>query len=80
MPHVPDQPVLGRVEDIVQSDGEFHGAQVGGEVSAGSGHRLNQKLAQFLGQRRQARFGQLAQIRRMIDQFQEWEDRASSHG
>ncbi len=33
--HVPDQPVFGRVEDIVQGDRQFHRAEVGAQVAAG---------------------------------------------
>ena len=51
--HVPHQPVLGRVEDIVQRDSQLHRAQAGGEVAATGTDGLNQELAQLLRQRRQ---------------------------
>ena len=67
MAHIPHQPIFGRIEDIMQRDGEFHGAEVGGEMAAGPGDRVDQKLAQLVRQRRQTRFWQLAQIQRSID-------------
>ncbi len=32
--HIPDDPVPGCVEDVMEGQGQLHGAQVGGEVAA----------------------------------------------
>jgi len=41
MAHVPDDLVLGGVEDIVQSNGELHHPEARGQMPAGLGHRGN---------------------------------------
>jgi hypothetical protein len=64
---VPDQPVLRRVEDVVQGDGQFHRAEVGGEMAAGLRHRLDEELAQFLRQLRQLLALELAQFGGAVD-------------
>ena len=53
--HVPDQPVFGGMEYIVQRHGELDGSQIGAKVSAGLGYGVQQKGAQFVGQRAQLR-------------------------
>jgi hypothetical protein len=45
---VPDHAVVRRVEDVVQGDGQFHRAEVGGQMAAGLRHRLDEEGAQFL--------------------------------
>jgi hypothetical protein len=45
--HVPDDPVTGRVEYVMQRQGEFHGPQIGGQVSTGPGDGVDQELPQF---------------------------------
>ena len=54
VPDVPDDAVLGRVEHVVQRDGELDRAEVGGEVPAGLRHRLEHEGAQLLGELRAA--------------------------
>ena len=46
--HIPDQPVVRRVEDIVQGHGELDRAQVGAEVAAGARHAVEQIGAQLV--------------------------------
>ena len=65
MPHIPDQTVVRGVEYIMQRNGQFNGAQSGGEMAAAGGDAMNQKLAQFLGQFREFGCRQLAQVRRV---------------
>ncbi len=47
MAYVPYDPVVGRVKDIVQGDGELHRAQARGEMPAHLTHGVNQVLAQL---------------------------------
>ena len=61
MPHIPHQPVVRRVKNIVQRNGQLHRAEVGRQVAAGLAHRLDQKLAQFIGQTAQLAAFQLPQ-------------------
>ncbi len=46
---VPDQPVGGRVEDVMQRHGEFDHAEAGAEMAAGDGDSVDRLLAQFVG-------------------------------
>ena len=61
---VPDEPIVGRVEDVVQGDGELDRAKAGGEVPATGTDAVDEEIAQLARQRRQFRDGQAAQIRR----------------
>ncbi len=47
---VPDQLVVGRVEDVVQRDREFDDAEAGAEMAAGLGDGVDRLGAQFVGQ------------------------------
>ena len=67
MAHVPDQPVVRRIEDIVQRDGELDRAQARGEMAAASADALDQELPQLIGQRLSLDGGQPAQIRGDLD-------------
>jgi len=69
--NVPHQAVMGRVEDKVQCDGEFHGTKVGRQVSPGTRHSLEQKVAQLEGQRLKLRSAQPPQGRRKIDRLKQ---------
>ncbi len=62
MANVPHQAVLRRVEDIMQSYRELHGAQAGGEVTAHLAHGVDQILAQLRGDLRQLAGRELTQI------------------
>ena len=59
---IPDQPVVGRVEDVVQGDRQLDHAQAGAEMAAGDRHRIDQLGAQFGGELRQ--LGSRASARR----------------
>ena len=52
---IPHQPVVRRVEHVMQRDGQFHRAQIGRQMPAGLAHRLDDVGAQLLGQLRQLR-------------------------
>ena len=67
MSDVPDQPVMRRVEHIMQGDGQLDGAQAGGEMSAAGADALDQELAQFRREGRQRGERQAAQIRRGVE-------------
>ncbi len=64
---VPDDAVARRVVHIVQRDGQFDRAQVGRQVAARFRDRLEQELAQLLGQWRELGARQLAQVGRVVD-------------
>ena len=49
VPDVPDQPVLGCIEHIVDSGGKFDHAQSGPQMPAGHADCIDQFQAQFIG-------------------------------
>ena len=53
---VPHQPVVRRVEDIVQGDRELDGTEARGEMAAACGDALDQVVAQLGADLRRARF------------------------
>ena len=72
VPHVPDQPVVGGVEDPVQRDGQLDHAQTGTQMPARSADRVDQFGAQFIHHRRQRLVGQRTQILGPLDLVQRW--------
>ena len=71
VPDVPHHAVVWGVEDIVQRDREFHGAQIGAQMAACPGHAVQQLSAQFGGQGFDLRPRQAAQIIRGVDRLQQ---------
>ena len=69
--NVPHQTIIGRIENVVQSDSQFDGAEIRRKMSAGGGHRFNDEFAQFLGKRRQIASIELAQIGWVVDLVEE---------
>ena len=61
VPDVPHNPVLRRIENVVQRNRQFDGAQVGREVAARGAHAVQDECAQLVGQCRQCRRVQLSQ-------------------
>jgi hypothetical protein len=47
--HIPDDPVLWCVENIVQSDGKFNHAQTGPKMTGIGRNDINDKLSEFPG-------------------------------
>ena len=64
---IPHQPVMRRVEDVVQSHRQLHRAQVGAQVPARLRNAVQQKVAQFRGQRVQVATRQTANVGRAVD-------------
>ncbi len=64
MPDVPDQPVGGCVEHIVQGDGKFDDAEARAQVSAGDGDRVDGFLPEFRRELRQRPGVEPAQVLR----------------
>src|SRR6185437_12460451 len=48
VPDIPNQLVIGCVEDVVKGDGQFDDAQSGPEMSAGQCNRADRLIAQFV--------------------------------
>ncbi len=62
MADVPHQPVGGRVEHIMDRDGQFDDAQPGAEMAAGGADRADRFLPQFVGELPQVTGCQLAKV------------------
>ncbi len=69
--HVPDQAVFGRVEDVVQGEGQFHHAKARAEMAPGLAYRPQQEGAQFARKRHQLVTAQRAQLLGRIDTIQQ---------
>ena len=67
VPDIPDQPVVGRIKDVVESHGQLDDAEPGAEMTAGDRHRIDQLGAQLIGELAQIRLREPAQIGRHID-------------
>ncbi|MNE32094.1 hypothetical protein D3C80_1256890 [compost metagenome] len=66
MADVPHQTVVGCVEDVMQGDRQLDNAQAGTEMSASLAYRIEQLLAQFIGQGVELRFTQPTQAGRGV--------------
>ena len=64
VPHVPDDPVMRGVVQVMEGDGELDRAETGREMAAGQGDALDQVPAKLPGHLAQRALGQPAQIRR----------------
>ena len=79
MSHVPDQPVLGCVIDVVQGYGQLHSTEAGSEMTARLAYRVDEEVPDLFGKLRQAVLGQLPQIARILDGFQQGMGMTLSH-
>ncbi len=68
---IPDDPVLGRVEHIVERGGQFDHAKTGAEMPAGDRNDVDQVGAQLIGELAELVLFQLAQVLRQIDLVQQ---------
>ena len=69
---VPDQPVIGGVENVMQGDGQLDGAQPGGEMAAARADALDQELAQLVRQLRSASLSAAGAGPPAIDRLEQW--------
>ena len=68
---VPDDAVVGGVEDVMQCNRQLHRAQVGAQMPAGRRDIVQHAFPQFIGQGTQLGAGQAAQIGRVVDVFEQ---------
>jgi hypothetical protein len=68
---VPDDAVVGAVEDPVQGDGQFNHSEVGAEMAAGIGDLLNEKLPDVGAQPGQFVLVEIPEIRRLPNPVEE---------
>ena len=67
---IPHQPVVRRVEHVVQGDGQLHRTQVGRQMAAGPAHAFDQEGAQLLGELGQLLAVEGAQLSGVVDGFE----------
>ena len=67
MADVPDQPVVRRVEDVMQRDRQFDDAEAGAEMTAGHRDRVDRLGAQFVRHALQVGIPEAAQVGRVHD-------------
>ena len=64
MTDIPDHLVGGRVEHVMQGDGQFDHTEARAEMATGHRNGVDQLLAQLFGELRQISLGQLAKVGR----------------
>jgi hypothetical protein len=72
MADIEDQPVFGRVEDLVNGNRQFHHAEAGTQMATGLRHRVNHLVAQFPCQFRQVTIVDLLEIGGEIHPVEQW--------
>ena len=53
VPYVPYDFVFRGIENLMESNGDFHHAKIGGQMSPGPGYFLNEKIADLIGEKLQ---------------------------
>ncbi len=79
MTDIPDQPVVRRVEYVVNRDSQFDHAETRAEMAAGHGNRIDRLLPQFVGDLTQLTWVKLTQVGRCLDAVQERRLAGSGH-
>ena len=72
MADIPDEAVPGRVEAVVERQGQFDGAEIGGEMAAGLRDGFKEKCPQFCGKGFKLFYGELLEVSRIIDCWKYW--------
>jgi hypothetical protein len=71
MPGVPNNRILGRPKDAMQSDGQLHDTQIWTKVSADSRYTLDETCEDFISQLRKLLRGQGSKITRIANAVQQ---------
>ncbi len=71
VPHVPHDPVFGRLKHVMQCDRQFDRTQIGTQVPAGPRNGFEQEGTQFFRQNLQLAAVKLPKVRRIIDGLQQ---------
>ena len=67
MPYIPDELVLGELEDTVECQGQFHRAQAGSQMPTVLRHSCNDELAYLLGKAFQLKEGIFPDVLRLAE-------------
>ena len=67
MTDIPDQPVIGRVEDVVDRDRQLDDAKARAQVTAGARNRVDHLRADFRCEIRQQTVSKFAQFSDVVD-------------
>ena len=79
MADIPDDAVVGRIEDVVQRRGQLDHAEAGAKVAAGNGHGVDRLGAQLVGDLAQVALRKLPKIGRRDDRVEEGRLRGFRH-
>ena len=79
MADIPDNPVVRRIEDVVQGDRQLDNAETGTEMAAGYGNGVDRLGTQFLCNLGEVGFGKSPQIGRRLDRVQQRSLRGCRH-
>ena len=72
MPDVPDQPVIRRIEDIVDCGRQFDYTQTSAQMTAGNGNGADHFRTQFVGKLPEVFGLQFAEIGGILDGIEQW--------
>ena len=68
---IEDQPIVRRVENLVDGNRQLHHPEAGAQMSAGARYRVDHLIAQFAGQLRHVPIVQLSEVGGKIDLIQQ---------
>jgi len=69
VPHIPDKAVSGRIETVMERQGQFYRPQIRCKMAAGTGNGLQEEGAELGGEYFQFFRGELFQVRRAVYGF-----------
>ena len=70
MTRIPDEGVVGRVEDPVKGNREFDDTEIGAQVSAGLSHFADEELSDVLSELFQLLQAEPVEVPRVVNCFQ----------
>ena len=69
---VPDQPIVRRIEHVMQRNRQLDHAETGAEVTAGDRDSVDRLLPQLVGKLAQLAFFELPEVAWRFDQIEQW--------
>jgi hypothetical protein len=76
---VPDDAIIGSIEDIMQRDGKLDHSEAGAKMTAGHSHSVNGFLAEFVGNLAELVGFQASEVFGCLDEVEQRGFRNTSH-
>jgi hypothetical protein len=71
VPDVPDQPIVRRIKDVMESDGELDHAEAGAQMTARHADRIDCLLPEFVGELTKLAIAERAHVGRRLNAIEE---------